>query len=793
MTDRCLIVMLSDQEPTKHVFDLVINHIINSNCNNVKLVSNVPWYFEWKNLLNDIVKNITENFDVDVMVNHGNNIYNSSSFYEMFLRYDRILITDGFSHNLRNVSDEFWDNDYDIVAAPWFTGYLSPNSYNIIGTCAGAYTIRNPLKFFKLYKCIESLNSWLLNSSISACFEKMDPLHLEKTLQEQDFIECTLALLFWYKHVNEGILVQKLAQRILPDFKFCSNETAKEFCFHELPQVLYEEIKKLPVATSSPSMYSDWWKNKIIKKPNITLFEIYSTEHTSYIARILSENINQVGIECRHIVKCVGDNIEYKPTLTKEIIIIAPNVFSSLPSRYIAYQVEQSINDRWFDNDYIQKLSSADYILDYSEENIDYLIEKGVPLSKLYYMPITQTKDKDSVYFQQIRFEDKDIDLLFYGDMNCKRRCDILNSLENEFNCVFVMEVFGDELRALIRRSKIILNIHYYDNALLETTRIREALSLGSVIVSETSIDLGQHIELAEAVYFTENGNVDKLINVIRKIISNKHEWTSAISKVKEYIDKYSGKIDWTSRFLYGTGILPLEMLVTSDKVKPLAIHKVGEYSVASFVLSLPETPKRLKAFYKNNIYKFDPLVATKHDIGWIGCGLSYHSIWRSFDSSNADFLEIAEDDCVFRSNIREKIIPILGDIRDEWDIFCGLVTDVGEDFVIEKVEKYQDITFVFFTGMTGTVYNIYNKGIFNVVKDWFPSCADIHAYSIDRYLQSKQNVRCVAAIPYIASQDSDQYSTLWQGYGSNSDLYDDMIKSSEKKILTILRDMALV
>ncbi len=48
-----------------------------------------------------------------------------------------------------------------------------------------------------------------------------------------------------------------------------------------------------------------------------------------------------------------------------------------------------------------------------------------------------------------------------------------------------------------------------------------------------------------------------------------------------------------------------------------------------------------------------------------------------------------------------------LGEIRYEWDIFCGLVTDVGEDSVIEKVEKHQDITFVFFTGMTGTVYYI--------------------------------------------------------------------------------------
>ena len=50
-------------------------------------------------------------------------------------------------------------------------------------------------------------------------------------------------------------------------------------------------------------------------------------------------------------------------------------------------------------------------------------------------------------------------------------------------------DLFGDDLYKVIMKSKIILNIHYYKNAVLETARINDVLRFNKVIISEKSCD----------------------------------------------------------------------------------------------------------------------------------------------------------------------------------------------------------------------------------------------------------------------------------------------------------------
>lgn len=51
-----------------------------------------------------------------------------------------------------------------------------------------------------------------------------------------------------------------------------------------------------------------------------------------------------------------------------------------------------------------------------------------------------------------------------------------------------------------------VLNIHYYENALLQTTRIYECLSLNKLVVSEQGSDQDEHTELDGIVDFGQNG-----------------------------------------------------------------------------------------------------------------------------------------------------------------------------------------------------------------------------------------------------------------------------------------------
>ena len=80
---------------------------------------------------------------------------------------------------------------------------------------------------------------------------------------------------------------------------------------------------------------------------------------------------------------------------------------------------------------------------------------------------------------------EKDIDILFYGTISSERRKGYLEELKKHFNMQVITKAFGDEILPRIQRAKIVANIHYYENALLETTRISEALSMEAVIVSE--------------------------------------------------------------------------------------------------------------------------------------------------------------------------------------------------------------------------------------------------------------------------------------------------------------------
>ena len=70
----------------------------------------------------------------------------------------------------------------------------------------------------------------------------------------------------------------------------------------------------------------------------------------------------------------------------------------------------------------------------------------------------------------------------------CNRRHDILGELKKRGISIHVAgyNVWGANLTLLIRRSKIVLNLHFYDARTLETCRIMESLSLGALVSAAT-------------------------------------------------------------------------------------------------------------------------------------------------------------------------------------------------------------------------------------------------------------------------------------------------------------------
>jgi len=82
-----------------------------------------------------------------------------------------------------------------------------------------------------------------------------------------------------------------------------------------------------------------------------------------------------------------------------------------------------------------------------------------------------------------IPYRDRDIDILFVGHIN-SRRLDILDALAAYFPIKVVSGVYGIDYFRLLKRAKIVLNIHFTDRLDLET-RIFEALGCGTCILTE--------------------------------------------------------------------------------------------------------------------------------------------------------------------------------------------------------------------------------------------------------------------------------------------------------------------
>lgn len=168
---------------------------------------------------------------------------------------------------------------------------------------------------------------------------------------------------------------------------------------------------------------------------------------------------------------------------------------------FVIYNSEQ-ISDKWFEGnpDYKILLEHASEVWDYSINNIDELEKIGVEakLVEIGYMP-SMTKNLPDV--------DKDIDVLFYGSRN-ERRVDILSELQSKCKLHVAFGVYGGELDRLIARSKIVLNMHYYNEGIHEIFRTSYLIANKKCIVSENGNDHLMEFNLKDIIYFDDYDNM---------------------------------------------------------------------------------------------------------------------------------------------------------------------------------------------------------------------------------------------------------------------------------------------
>lgn len=510
-------------------------------------------------------------------------------------------------------------------------------------------------------------------------------------------------------------------------------------------------------------------RNALLKASKTRSFRIVATPHTMYVAHMLDQALTASGYGVT-----IATSVPVFQFDDAVYIVICPQMFARLPRYLISYQMEQSVSPRWFTQKYLKTLKNSLAVFDYSTKNISFLREKGIPYTNIFYLPIATIPD----YRQYLEKRGwtlpvelpKVCDVLFYGDATNQRRKQILQELGLRFNVRVIGNMFGPQLYRAMLGARVIINLHYYDDALLETTRIHECLSLGLTVVSESSSNCDEYPELSGRVHFVEIGNVTQMGETIWRILNQ----TPLDSPATKPIPLSNSSFFNVNRFLLANDLIDFDTFAKSSHYGP-------DFSTGKVCLSLPETGERRNAFLAQGYSEFKFFDGARHAQSWLGCGMSYKYLISQAQRAQLERLTICEDDVVIYDRAALHIAEeYLDSLNDQWDIFVGLIAHLRTDAQISRVVSFKGLTFVHLDSMTSAVYNIYNHSVFSTLSSWDETDESPNSNTIDRFLEGKTHLRIVTAVPFVVTHSSEESSTLW-GFGNKQ--YVELIEDSEKRL----------
>lgn len=195
------------------------------------------------------------------------------------------------------------------------------------------------------------------------------------------------------------------------------------------------------------------------------------------VAEVVCAGLIELGVSCERSVGRLADG---RTNIVFGAHLLPPGTF--LPADAILYNLEQIVEGAiWVTPAYLDLLCRH-RVWDYSARNCAALRNLGVrePL----HVPLGY-----AAVLERIAPAAEDIDALFYGVYN-ERRLALLERLSRcGLKVVHANGVYGRERDALIARSRIVLNLHFYGESRLEVPRCFYLMANGRFVLSETSPD----------------------------------------------------------------------------------------------------------------------------------------------------------------------------------------------------------------------------------------------------------------------------------------------------------------
>ena len=111
--------------------------------------------------------------------------------------------------------------------------------------------------------------------------------------------------------------------------------------------------------------------------------------------------------------------------------------------------------------------------------------------------------------------------------------------MQKKYNVFIITNLFDKTLETCIKQSKIILNLHYFDNPCLETLRLNQALPFNKPIISE-GITLSNASIYDKYVSFIpylhkDLSNINILLDKIESVINTKPNYKPLIRNLNSF------------------------------------------------------------------------------------------------------------------------------------------------------------------------------------------------------------------------------------------------------------------
>ena len=391
-----------------------------------------------------------------------------------------------------------------------------------------------------------------------------------------------------------------------------------------------------------------------------------------------------------------------------ELYVIIGNIGHAadapLPPRYVFWQIEQHGSSHFVPS-YLRLLRHADVVWEFSSMNYakNHVYAQLVPVERLRILPfvyggvVAAGRTPPPAVAEEVT----PFDVLFYGGMN-PRRHRILQQVAARYD-LRVKVIFEAERDEYIRKCKIVLNLHYYDDdAALELARFNEIVPFGKLIISERGVadDWFNARLYSDAVEFvdTVHDDLSNLSPLLQKLTYFLHD-----DHYGERMRNHAAccdRLEMQSAYLLQRAMMPLFATVTP---RPTAYPLRADTMYCVHVL---------EAHWRMSTFRAQPHVpdSATYDVFPAGCSTTAaaslaaahrHLVWNA-RRLELPFLTVFDTSCVFPPHFRDvytKVVAQLlschrGDGEGGADILVGRVAPTAACAEEEELEEQHEEEF---------------------------------------------------------------------------------------------------